>query len=55
MPQPVGSTTVSAIAAATAASTALPPRISIAMPACEASGCEVAIASRPNTGERAET
>ena len=54
MPHPVGSTTVRAIAAATAASTALPPRISIAMPACDASGCEVAITSRQKIGERAE-
>ncbi len=41
MPQPVGSTTVSA------ASMALPPAIIIAMPACEAKGWDVAMTSRP--------
>jgi hypothetical protein len=47
MPHPVGSTTVRAIAAATAASTALPPRISIAMPACDAMRRPVAFLARP--------
>ena len=42
MPLLQGSTTVSVIAVASAASTALPPRASIATPACVASGCDVA-------------
>ena len=54
MPHPVGSTTVSTMAAATAASTALPPRSSMAMPACEASVWDVAMTLRPNTGERCD-
>ena len=37
-PFPVGSTTVSVIAAARAASTAFPPKDSIDRPACAASG-----------------
>ena len=40
MPLAVGSTTVSADAAATAASKALPPRSSACMPAAEACGVE---------------
>src|SRR5262249_48423311 len=47
-----GSTTASVIAVASAASTALPPRWSIAMPACVASGCEVATAFRARMGWR---
>ena len=52
MPLLHGSTTVSVIAVASAASTALPPRASIAMPACVASGCDVATALRAKTGWR---
>jgi hypothetical protein len=54
MPQPLGSTTVSAMAAASAASTALPPASSMRSPACAASGCEVLTTWRPSTGERRE-
>ena len=53
-PFPVGSTTVSAIAVATAASTALPPLASIVSPACAASGCVVATQLRASTGMRRE-
>ena len=53
MPFIVGSTTVSVIAAASAASMALPPRAKAAAPACAASGCEVAIRLRASTGWRA--
>jgi hypothetical protein len=49
-----GSTIVSAIAVASAASTALPPRTSVAMPACTASGCEVATTLRARIGWRRE-
>jgi hypothetical protein len=48
----VGSTTVKVMAAASAASTALPPRAKAAAPACEAKGCEVAIMFRAKTGLR---
>ena len=54
MPLLHGSTTVSAIAVASAASTALPPRWSIAMPACAASGCDVATTLRARIGWRRE-
>ncbi len=56
LPSPLlqGSTTVSEIAVASAASTALPPRASIAMPACTASGCEVATTLRAKIGWRRE-
>ena len=54
MPQPEGSTTVSAMAAAMAASTALPPACSMARPAWAASGCEVATTLRPSTALRCE-
>ena len=56
LPMPLlhGSTTVRAMAAASAASTAFPPRWSIAMPACTASGCDVATALRASTGWRRE-
>ena len=52
MPLLQGSTTVSVMAVASAASTALPPRASMAMPACVASGCDVATALRAKTGWR---
>ena len=52
MPLLQGSTTVSVIAVANAASTALPPRMSIAIPACVASGCDVATAFCANIGCR---
>ena len=51
----VGSTTVRVIAVAIAASTALPPRRSMSMPAWVASGCDVATAFRANTGALLET
>jgi hypothetical protein len=51
-PQPVGSTTVSAMAAAMAASTALPPASSMRRPACAARGCEVETTLRPMTALR---
>ena len=47
-----GSTTVNVMAAANAASTALPPRCSAASPACAASGCEVVTIARPATERR---
>ena len=50
MPFMVGSTTVSVIAAASAASMALPPRAIAAMPACAASGCEHETMLRARTG-----
>jgi hypothetical protein len=53
-PQPDGSTTTSVIAAASAASTALPPFSSIWSPACAASGWEAATTLRPITGARAD-
>src|SRR5262249_34772908 len=51
-PLPVGSTTVKAIAAAMAASIALPPLCSILSPACTARGCEAATTFWPMTGDR---
>ena len=54
MPFEVGSTTVKAIAAASAASTALPPRRSISRPACAASGWLVATTLSASTGMRCE-
>ena len=48
----VGSTTVSVIAVAKAASTALPPFCKISIPAWVAKGCELAIAFFANTGAR---
>ncbi len=54
MPLPVGSTTVSVIAAASAASSALPPLRSMFSPASVAKGCDVATALRAMTGERRE-
>ncbi len=52
MPLLQGSTTVSVMAVASAASTAFPPRASMARPACAASGCDVATALRAKTGWR---
>ena len=54
MPQPVGSTTVRAMAAARAASTALPPASSMRKPAWAASGCEVETMLRPITALRCD-
>ena len=54
MPLLHGSTTVSVIAVASAASIALPPRASIAMPACVASGCDVETTFGANSGWRRE-
>lgn len=50
MPFDTGSTRVSVIAAARAASTALPPSASIAKPACAAGGCDVRTKLRARTG-----
>jgi hypothetical protein len=52
MPLLHGSTTVSVIAIASAASIALPPRSSIATPACVASGCDVATTLSAKIGWR---
>jgi hypothetical protein len=52
MPFIVGSTTVSAMAVASAASIALPPRASAWTPACAARGCEAATMLRASTGAR---
>ena len=54
MPFMVGSTTVSAMAVARAASTALPPLSSMRRPACAASGCDVATTLAASTGMRWE-
>ena len=54
MPLLHGSTTVRVIAVASAASTALPPRASIATPACVASGWDVATHWRAKIGWRRE-
>ena len=54
MPLPVGSTKVSVIAVAIAASAALPPWASIDSPACAASGCEVETMLSARTAERRE-
>ena len=53
-PRPLltGSTIVITAAVAIAASTALPPFISIRKPACAASGCEVETTLRPKIGRR---
>jgi len=53
-PLPEGSTRVSVIAVAIAASAALPPRAIIESPACAASGCEVATMLSARTAERRE-
>ena len=50
IPLDTGSTSVSVIAGATAASTALPPSASIDRPACAASGCDVHTTLRAKTG-----
>jgi hypothetical protein len=47
-----GSTSVITAAAATAASTALPPAAIMRKPACAASGCEHDTMLRANTGRR---
>ena len=47
-----GSTTVSVMAVAKAASMALPPRRMTSMPAAAANGCEVATTLPVNTGAR---
>ncbi|MNX94343.1 hypothetical protein D3C86_1265710 [compost metagenome] len=52
MPFMHGSTTVSAMAVASAASTALPPRASMRRPAAAANGCDVAITLSASTGKR---
>jgi hypothetical protein len=52
MPLLVGSTTVSAIAHASAASIAFPPASIIRKPAWAASGCDVATTLRASTGCR---
>src|SRR5262245_16569659 len=52
IPLLVGSTTVSAIAAASAASTAFPPLYNMLNPAWAASGCDVATALRARIGIR---
>src|SRR5690348_14248665 len=56
LPSPLlhGSHSVITAAAATAASTALPPFQSTRKPACAASGCEVDTTLRANTGTRTE-
>jgi len=54
MPLLVGSTTVSVIAVASTASTAIPPLSSIRNPACAASGCDVATALGASIGLRWE-
>src|SRR5688572_31772717 len=54
MPLLVGSRTVSAIAVASTASTALPPFIIMRKPACAASGCEVETTLRASTGMRCD-
>ena len=55
-PRPLlqGSTMVITAAAATAASTALPPCCNIRSPAWAANGCEVDTTLRANTGPRVE-
>jgi hypothetical protein len=54
MPFPVDSTTVRVIAAASAASTALPPLSNMRSPAWVASGCDAGTTLRARTGERRE-
>ena len=54
MPFDTGSTSVSVIAVARIASTALPPAASICSPACAASGCEVATTLRASSGLRGQ-
>ena len=52
IPFMTGSITVCVMAAASAASMALPPRAKAAAPACAARGCEVAMTLRARTGWR---
>jgi hypothetical protein len=54
MPFETGSTSVSVIAVARIASTALPPAASICRPACAASGCEVETMFCASTGLRGQ-
>ena len=54
MPLDTGSTKVRVIAAASAASTALPPSASIASPACAASGWDVQTTLCASTGLRGQ-
>ena len=54
MPLETGSTSVSVIAVARIASTALPPAASICRPACAASGCEVQTTFFANSGLRGQ-
>ena len=54
MPFITGSTTVSVMAAPSAASTALPPASSMRSPACAASGWLVVTTLRASTGLRCE-
>ena len=56
LPSPLlqGTTIVSVMAVAIAASMAFPPLVSIESPACAASGCAVATTLRANTGMRRE-
>jgi hypothetical protein len=52
IPLLLGSTTVSVMAVAYAASTALPPFLSALIPACTANGCEPATIFFAKTGDR---
>ena len=54
MPLETGSTSVSVMAVARIASTALPPAAIICRPACAASGCEVATTFFASTGRRGQ-
>ena len=54
MPLETGSTSVSVIAVARIASTALPPAASICRPACAASGCEVETTFCASSGLRGQ-
>jgi hypothetical protein len=54
IPLLVGSSTVSEIAVARIASTALPPLSSMRRPACAASGCDVDTTLRASVGMRCE-
>ena len=54
MPLETGSTRVSVMAVAIAASTALPPSASIRSPACAASGCDVHTAFAARSGLRGQ-
>ena len=54
MPLETGSTSVSVMAVARIASTALPPAASICSPACAASGCEVETTFCASSGLRGQ-